>query len=192
MALAGLPMQGICPFTETESGGVKTETLGTGTYTSRIMKFAASPTREVAEIYAGDAKDDEEEGAVSGTITVERSQMSLAEEAAYLGHTYTEEDGLVAKDTDTAPYLRCAALARGIDKGKVYYRVTCYMKVKFSVAGDEYETKGKSPALKSRQLSGTLFANKDGVFKTVKDFTGETALTSATAFFKQMLNITEA
>lgn len=88
MAYIGLPYYGYCAYTETDSGdGQVTENLDTGKLTRSVIKFAPTAESNAVELWAGDLKEQDEYDNPGGTISIDRSYISLEEEAAMGGHT---------------------------------------------------------------------------------------------------------
>lgn len=190
MAFKGLRRQGYCTMTvTTDESGKEVEALGRGKVLPRVMKLTGSATSDTATIYGDDTVAEEEVTQGSGSLTVDLCNLTLEDQAALGGHTYSEEKGLVCNDGDTPPYCRCSSIVPGVLNNKPYFRVTTYMRVKFAPVNDDYETKGKSTVYKNPSLAGSFFKNMDGDWRNIKEFT---EFDAALAYFKQMLNITES
>lgn len=184
MAMKGHNRQGYAVITETESTpGTITETLSGGTITQHVVSFKASSKKEAVELYAGDRLDESEDGATSGDVSIDISQLDLKDEAALGGHTFDASNGMTCKDSDTAPYVRYAAIGVGKKNNVDFFRLVMYYKVKFGDPGDDFETKKKSATFKTHALQGTCTANSAGKTVDKKDFdTFDTALTAMKTF----------
>ena len=189
MAFKGHNRQGYCQITETAAAdGTVTETLGNGVITSHVVKFGGSQKRDSSDLYAGDRMEESEDGAISADVSIDISQLELKDEAALGGHTYTEENGLQIKDTDSAPFVRYAAIGVGKKQGKDFFRLVMYYRVRFSGASDDFESKNNGVNWKTHALSGTATVNCDGKLADKKDFDTFSAAETA---MKTFLNIKE-
>ena len=116
MAYIGLPYYGYCTYTETDSGdGTVAENLGTGKLTRSVIKFAPTAESNAVELWAGDLKEQDEYDNPGGTISIDRSYISLEEEAAMGGHKFTKEGsegGMVHNADDTPALLRVSPSVR--------------------------------------------------------------------------------
>lgn len=192
MAFKGLRRQGYCTMeVTTDESGKEVETLGKGKVLPKVMKLTSSATSDSVSLYGDDTLAEEEVTQGNGSLTVDLCNLTLEDQAALGGHTYSAEKGLVCNGDDQAPYCRCASIVPGVLNNKPYYRVVTYMRVKFAPVNDDYETRGQTTAFKNPSLAGSFFRNKDGDWRIEKDFSGDDAEAAAMAYFKQMLNITE-
>lgn len=189
MAFKGHKRQGYCLLTITPGadGAPDTETPGTGVITSHVVSFTGSNGSDATELYAGDTLEESEDSA-TGSVQIGLSQLSLKDEAALGGHSYSEEDGILEKEEDSAPYVRYAAIGVGTRNGKTFYRLVGYYKVKFSVGDDDFATKEKAVSFKTHTASGTTFTNAEGKRRMKKDFD---SFDAALAAMKTFLNITK-
>lgn len=194
MAFKGHNRQAYCIIKETTAAdGIVTETLGDGVITNHTVDFKSDGTANKTDIYAGDEKEFSETGAKGGKVDIEISQLPLKDEAAMLGHKFTQEDGLIDSGNDEAPMMRYAAIGVGVRKEtdgtkKTFYRfVGCY-KVQFEEVTDEFHTKEENPKFITHKVGGTLFLNSEGKKKVKKDFDDFAA---ALAFMKTFANVKE-
>lgn len=192
MAYVGLPYYGYCTYTETDNGdGTVTENLGTGKLTRSVIKFAPSAESSAVELWAGDLKEQDEYDNPGGTISIDRSYISLEEEAAMGGHKFTQEGaegGMVHNADDTPALLRVAAMAK-LKKPdrKVAYRVVGYYRATMAPIADEMSTRSAQKAFGQQNMTGTLGTNAKGDFSYKNEYPNfETAL----ADMKKFLNIT--
>lgn len=171
MAFKGHNRQGYCVITETEAAdGTISEALGNGVLTSHVVSFKGSQKQDSVELYGGDTLEEEDFGAYSGDITIDRTQLSLEDEGALCGHTYTQEAGLTCTSTDRAPYVRYAAIGVGTKNGKDFFRLVMYYRVRFSNPDDDLETKKSSVAYKTHALTGKATENCEGKTVDKRDF----------------------
>lgn len=193
MAYIGLPYYGYCPYTTTEAeDGKVTETLGKGKITRSVIKFTPSEESNAVELWAGDLMEQSEYDNPTASVGIERSYISLEEEAALCGQEWTSDGadgGIVHNVDDVPPFCRVAAMAKVKKPDRtVKYRVVGYHRVVFGPVNDELATAQKAKAFGTQMLSGTASPNADGDFKYKNEFdTFELALTD----FKKFLNVTE-
>ncbi len=191
MAFKGLRRQGYCTMTvTTDDSGKEIETLGTGKVLPKVMKLTGSATSDSVSLYGDDTLAEEEVSQGSGSLSVGLCNLTLEDQAALGGHTYSEENGLICNGDDQAPYCRCASIVPGVLNNKPYYRVITYLRVKFAPVNDDYETRGQTTSFKNPSLAGSFFKNADGDWRNVKEFSGDGAEADALAHFLKMLNIT--
>ena len=87
MAYIGLPYYGFCTYTTAEAeDGAVTETLGKGKITRSVIKFTPSEESNAVELWAGDLMEQSEYDNPTASVGIERSYISLEEEAAVCGH----------------------------------------------------------------------------------------------------------
>ena len=193
MAYTGLPYYGYCTYTEEDAGdGTMRETLGEGKITRSIIKFAPSEDSNAVELWAGDLKEQDEYDALTGSISIDRSYISLQEEAELGGHKWTKdgaEGGMIHKEDDVPPLCRVAAIAKLKKPDRsVAYRVIGYYRAVFAGVADELNTRQSQKNFGTQALSGTVSANSQGQFKYKNEFAKyEEALTD----FKKFQNILE-
>ena len=121
------------------------------TYTSgaafgKISAFNFTPTTSSVKDYGDDVVAEVSNEMSGGTLSVEANQLTLAERAALLGHTYSAETGLVVKADDTAPYVGFGAMAVEIASGTKQYVGKWFKKLMFREPNDENATKQENIA----------------------------------------------
>lgn len=194
MAYIGLPYYGYCTYTTNEGeDGAVTETLGQGKITKSVIKVAPSVESNAVELYAGDTLEQSEYDSPTGTVSIERSYISLEEEANICGHTWTKdgtEGGMTHNENDTPPFCRVAAIAKLKKPDRtVAYRVVGYYRATFAPIADEMNTKQKQKAFGTQTINGTLNVNAKGDFCYKNEF-GAGQYEEALADFKKFLNVT--
>lgn len=193
MAFIGLPYYGYCTYTTNESGdGSVTEALGQGKITKSVIKVAPSVESNSVELYAGDTLEQSEYDTPTGSVSIERSYISLEEEANICGHTWTkdgEEGGMTHNENDTPPFCRVAAMAKIKKPDRtIAYRVVGYYRAIFAFFADEMNTSQKQKSFGTQTITGTLNVNASGDFCYKNEFT---EYSQALADFKKFLNVTE-
>lgn len=191
MAFIGMPYYGYCKYTETDNGdGTITENLETGTITRSAIKWAPSADSNSVELWAGDIKEQDEYDNPSGTISIDRSYISLQEEAMMGGHKYTKdgaEGGMVHNESDVPALLRVAAMAKVKKPDRTSaYRITGYYRATMAPIADEYNTRAAKKTFGTQSITGTLGTNSKGDFCYKNEFPD---YQQALADFKKFLNI---
>lgn len=192
MAFTGHRRQGYCVLTITTSpSGEVSESLGQGKLTSHVISFNGTKSDSATPLFAGDEKEMEERSA-EGTVQVVLSQLELEDEAALGGHSYEAATGMDEKETDTAPYVRYAAIGTGKKKNdstgktETYYRLLKYYKAQFGPVDDVLKTKEQTVSYETHSLAGACYYNKDGLMRNKTDFD---TFAAAEEEMKKFLNI---
>ena len=191
MAFIGLPYYGYCPVTVTTAkDGTESEALGAGKITRTIISYAGENDSDSSELWAGDRREQHDTGEPSAKLSIERSHLTLEEEAELCGHSYEEAPKtLPRKSGDTAIFVRVAALCKmSLPERKKGYRMLGYYRASFEPVNDTASTANKSVSYGTPKLTGTAETNAEGLFEIKQDF--DTYAEALTAF-KRFLNITE-
>ena len=156
MAFIGLPFYGYCPITvTTNDDGSETESLGAG-------------DSESSELWAGDRREQRDSGSPSAKLTIDRSYLSLADEAELGGHSYDKTtDTLERKENDTPALVRVAALGKlRTPERKLVYRLTGYYRASFNPVNENLATATKGKSYGSTKLTGSAECNALTALKT--------------------------
>lgn len=113
-----------------------------------------------------------------GTVDVESVYLAIKDAAAILGASCDEENGLAHGDDDKAPYGGYGAITHHVSKTKSYFQAVFYPKVKASVTGETYETRGDNINFTADKLSLHVESPACRKYKIVKDFDSEDAAKS--------------
>ena len=187
MAFIGLPFYGYCPITvTTNDDGSETESLGAGKITRAVISYAGENDSESSELWAGDRREQRDSGSPSAKLTIDRSYLSLADEAELGGHSYDKAtDTLERKANDTSAFVRVAALGKlRTPERKLVYRLIGYYRASFDPVDENLATATKGKSYGSTKLTGSA----DGNFEKKQDFTEYAAALTA---LKTFLNIKE-
>lgn len=191
MAYIGLPYYGYCPITVvTGADGSETETLGDGKITRAVVSYAGENDSDSSELWAGDRHEQRDAGAPSAKLSINRSYLSLADEAELCGHHYDESTKtLERKEGDTSALVRVAALGK-LKKPdrKLAYRLVGYYRASFDPVSDTLNTATKSVSYGTTKLNGAAECNCDGNFEKKQEFDD---YAKALAGLKAFLNIKE-
>lgn len=191
MAYIGLPYYGYCPITVTTSDdGSEQETLGVGKITRAVISYAGENDSESADLWAGDRREQRDNGSPTAKLTIDRSYLSLKDEAELGGHKYDDETKtLERKDTDSPAIVRVAALGKlKTPERKLVYRLIGYYRASFDPVSETLNTAGKSISYGTTKLTGAAECNANGDFVKKQDFD---SYEDALAGLKTFLNILE-
>lgn len=155
----------------TESG--KTISYSEGKVMAEAMKVDVKWDKAGGELYADDHLSESDDSVTGGKVTYGVNDLSLENQAGVLGHTYTEEDGLVEADSDTAPYVGSGFYGKKILHGIVSWVAMWICKVQFSQPDESLETKGKTTKFSTPSIEGKIMQASDGKFRIIKEFTTE-------------------
>ena len=154
-------------YAEMTIGDDGAETYGTPKKIGKAVSVDITPTIETTSLYGDDMAVATDINFKEVKVTIETTDIPLADQAALLGHTYTEADGLTAKMTDSAPYV---ALLFESEKHGGGIRCVKLMKGKFAPSQETINTKGENLEYQVPQLEGTFVADENGVWKKIKDY----------------------
>lgn len=156
--------------------GILTEAEdGTPSYDgAKKLRKAISCSVEVenneAELYADDGLAESDKSFSKATVTIGIDDDDMEILADLLGHTYSEDDGMVRKIDDIAPYVGFGRVITKMVDGAYKYKVEFINKVKFAEPSQEENTKGDSVEFGTTELEGTASALVNGEWSTSKIF----------------------
>lgn len=191
MTYIGLPYYGYCPITvTTNDDGTETESMGTGKITRAVISYAGENDSDSSELWAGDRREQRDSGSPSAKLTIDRSFLSLEDEAELGGHHYdASTKTLERKETDTPAIVRVAALGKlKTPERKQVYRLIGYYRASFDPVSDTLNTATKSVSYGTTKLNGAAECNCDGDFEKKQEFDD---YAKALAGLKSFLNIKE-
>lgn len=191
MAFIGLPFFGFCKVTVVKADdGTETETFGKGKMTGSAISFKAANSSKSKELWAGDNVEQYRTGAPRANVTMERSYLSLQDEADLCGHTVGTGGEMVYAKDPAPGYFVVATMAKAVTpEKKLVYRVTAYHRVQFDPIDDEGKTETDTPNYITQTLTGVASVNADGKFKTVQEFSAS-EYAAALSKMKSLLHIT--
>lgn len=142
------------------------ESYGTPKKIGEAVSVDINPTTQTANLYGDDMAVATDIALQEISVTIETTHVPLADQAALLGHTYTNGQ-LTAKMSDTAPYV---ALLFESQKHNGGIRCVKLLKGKFAPSQETINTKGEQLDYQVPQLTGTFVAAASGAWKIIKDF----------------------
>ena len=154
------------------SGGA--ESYGTPKKIGHAVSVDINPTTETASLYGDDMAVATDVAMKEVTVTIETTDIPLEDQAALLGHTYSNGE-LTASMSDVAPYVALLFESQKHDGG---IRCVKLLKGKFAPSQETINTKGERLEYQTPSLEGTFVAAASGAWKIIKDF-AEDANTSS-------------
>lgn len=192
MAGIGLQYCVYAPLIEDEEAG--TFTYGLGKRGRKYIKADVKINVAKNPLYADDNIAENAAEFVDGDITIDKDEMTTTLRKDWLGNTTKsitvgEEsvDELIAKDTDTPPYIGLGFIQSKIVDNVRQYRAVFLTKVQFSEPDEAAETKGQNIAWQTPSIVGKIFRRIDGVWK--EEITTP-SLATATAYIKGKVGLT--
>lgn len=148
---------------------------GTPSYAeAKKLRKAISCSVEVenndATLYADDSIAESDKSFNSATVTIGIDDDDMQILADLLGHTYSEEAGMIRKTDDIAPYVGFGRVITKLVDGAYKYKVEFIYKVKFAEPSQEENTKGESVEYGTTELEGTASALANGQWSVAKIF----------------------
>ena len=162
-----------------------------GTYTGgaqfgKISSFNFTPTISSVKDYGDDAVSEVSNEMSGGTLSIEANQLTLQERAFLLGHTYTEQDGLLVNANDTAPYVGFGAMSVEQVSGVKSYVAKWYKKLMFKEPNDENSTKQENVSFQHTTIESDVVPQENYDISITKSFATEA---EAVTFLKTQAGI---
>jgi len=142
------------------------ETYGKPKKIGHAVSVDIQPQIATANLYGDDMAVATDIALQEITVTIETTHIPLEDQAALLGHTYTDGQ-LTAKMSDTAPYVALLFESQKHDGG---IRCVKLLKGKFAASQETINTKGENVEYQVPSLEGTFVAAASGAWKIIKDF----------------------
>lgn len=146
-------------------------------------------------INASDAKDygdnrlvETDVSVMGGTASLELNEPTMENEAFLLGHTVSEEGGMVRNAGDIPPYVGIGFVGKSIRAHKPIFKAKVFLKVQLKEPNDENATKQDTVAFTHTTMEGNLFLLENEDWKAENEFAD---LTSAKAFVDKILGVTK-
>lgn len=152
----------------------------------KIVSLNVAIANSEGKLYANDQLAEYASEFSEGDLTAETDNISLEDQAAMLGATYSEEDGYVGGTGDTAPYGGVGGYQVLMVNGVKLYRAWVYPKVKAMQPDLDSTTKGDSISFGTQPIKMKVAATNSGKWIYQKDCTTEA---DAKTFVNGKLNI---
>lgn len=144
----------------TDTSGEETETYGEIKTMGKGISLNTTINTAESTLYADDGAAEYDSEFVDGNITTVLDDTEDDVMADLTGCTVDKETGRVTnKSTDVAKYIRQGGIIGRIKGGVKQYRAVVYSRVKYSVPGDSFNTKGQTTTFGTTSLAGKLFRN---------------------------------
>ena len=157
-------------------------TAGSATYDTpkkigNAVSVDINPTTATANLYGDDMAVATDITLQEVSVTIETTEIPLADQAILLGHTFDSVSGsLTSKGSDTAPDVALLFESQKHDGG---IRCVKLLKGKFAPSQETINTKGENLDYQVPQITGTFVSRQsDGAWKIVKDFAANADTTS--------------
>lgn len=159
-------------------------TYGVAKKPGKAINCNVSITSNDAKLFADNGLAESDTSFQSGTVTLGIDDDDLQTQADLLGHTYTEEDGIVKNSNDAAPYVGVGRIITKVVNGVYKYKVEFLKKVKFSEPSQEDNTRGESVEFGTTEIEGTVSTLANGDWNNAKVFnTKQEAVTYLESLF---------
>ncbi len=122
-------------------------------YYPGVREIAVKPTTQTEKLYAENKIWEQDTALDEIQVSIERADLSNKEEAKLLGHAIAEEGGIIANETDVAPYV---ALLYKANKSNKQARYQVLYKGKFTLPEENSKTKEGKAEFQTPQISGTF------------------------------------
>ena len=166
MALIGLKNFYYAKITEDTDS---TTTYGTPKKIGNAVSVDINPTVQKAQLYGDDMAVATATGLGEITLSLETTDIPLADQAVLLGATYDSVNNtILSKSSDVAPYVGLAFESEKHDGG---IRCVKLLKGKFAPSQETINTKGEQLNYQVPKIDGSFVARQsDGAWKQIKDF----------------------
>lgn len=162
------------------------DTYTSGAQFGKISTFNFTPTTSSVKDYGDDVVAEVSNEMSGGTLSIEANQLTLAEKATLLGHTYNSSTGIVIKADDQAPYVGVGAIAVEVSGGTKAYVAKWYKKLMFHEPNDENSTKQENVSFAHTTIEADVVPQSDYKISIAKSFSAEA---DAVAWIKTQANI---
>lgn len=141
-------------------------TYGTPVHVIGLRSATITPTTSEATLYYDNMAAETFSSLSDISIEIEMGHLTLAEQAALLGHTYADGQMVASKD-DVAPYVAIMFEALHGDGSKKLVKL---YKGKFAEVTETYNTNGENIEFTSPKITATFVSRiSDGKWKAVFD-----------------------
>lgn len=140
------------------------------TVPGKAVSFSFTPNSNDATLYADDEIAERDTSISGGTLTVGLDRYDEETMAALLGHTYTENGGMVSNKDDVAPWVGFGRVVTIMQDGVIKYRASLLTKVMFSEPADDNATKEETTTFNTYTIEGACTADGSGDWRKQKTF----------------------
>ena len=147
-----------------------TPSYGAAKTPGKAISCSVEVSNNDAKLYADDAVQESDTSFAGGTVTIGIDRADYQTQADLLGHTYSQENGIVRNSNDAAPYVGLGRVLTLMINGVISYRVEFLSKVKFAEPSQEDNTKGESVEFGTVEMEGTVAQLTNGNWSASQDF----------------------
>lgn len=180
MAKIGLKYPVAAPYT----AGAHT----TGKVIGKAISASASINVAEGTLYADDGLAESVKEFTSGSLSLGIDELEDDIAVMLLGHKAgTDSSEMIAKDSDTAPYVGVGFYAPRMKSGSKSFKAIWYPKVQFAEPSEELTTKGENITFGTYTLEGTIMRDDTGEWRRSAIFESEE---EAISWLKEKAKIT--
>ena len=154
-------------LTEAQDG---TPSYGGAYEPGKAISCNVAVTNNDAKLYANDVVQESDTAFSGGTVTMGIDRADYQTQANLLGHTYSEENGMVRNSNDTAPYVGLGRIIKLMQDGALKWKVEFLYKVKFSEPSQEDTTQGESVEFGTVEMEGQVAQLGNGNWSATQMF----------------------
>lgn len=142
------------------ASGVETETIGDIKTPGKGINLTANINTANTTLYADDGIAEYDTEFVDGDLTLELDELTEEAEADFTGASIgTTDKDVLNKSTDAASYIRQGGIIGRVKNNVKQYRAVIYMRVKYGIPSDNYQTRGQSVTYGTTTISGKVMKN---------------------------------
>lgn len=108
-----------------------------------------------------------------GTVDAESVFIPIEDAATMFGSAYDSSMGMSRGDDDEPPFIGYGFLTHHVGKGKAYFQVVFYPKLKATPRAEDYETRGDNINFKTDKLQFIWMSPFCRKYQVIKDFPTE-------------------
>ena len=123
-----------------------------------------------AKLYADDVEQETDTSFAGGTVTIGLDRADYTTQATMLGHTYSEENGMVRNSNDVAPYIGFGRVIKLMIDGALKWKVEFLYKVKMAEANQTDTTEGETVEFGTVEMQGQVMQLANGNWSIAKTF----------------------
>lgn len=124
-----------------------------------------------------------------GTASLELNEPTMQNEGWLLGHTVTEDDGMVRNANDIPPYVGIGFVGKSVRAHETVFKAKVYLKVQFKEPNDENATKQDTVTFTHTTMEGNLYTLQNGDMKAENEFK---TLAEAKTYVNKILGVTDS
>lgn len=186
MAHIGMKYVVAAPLTEANGAA----SWADGFVVAKAIEFSGTPNSNDVELWADDGIAETDKSLQNLETSLNVDDLSLKVQADLLGHTYTEAvaanpeatppvaetpEGIVIKETDTAPFVGMGFYKRRKKNGVTTYTVVWLNKVQNTRPAENAATKGETTEFQTDTIEGKSYPLVTGEIYEKHVFTTEAA-----------------